>query len=105
MRAYQVAYAPQAEAHLISLYRYIAARGSPVSAKRFTDAIVVRCEDLAEMPLQGALRDDLRPGLRTLSFRRRVVIAYAIAVRAKRVTILGVFYGGQDYEALLREDD
>jgi toxin ParE1/3/4 len=38
----------------------------------------------------------LRPGLRTIGFRRRVTIAFA--VEAEVVTIIGVFYGGQDFE-------
>jgi hypothetical protein len=32
-------------------------------------------------------------------FRRRVVIAYAIEPTA--IAVLGVFYGGQDFETLL----
>jgi plasmid stabilization system protein ParE len=54
------------------------------------------------MPLVGIAREDIRPGLRTAFFRKRIVIAYAIT--SKTVTILGVFYGGQDYESLLREE-
>lgn len=38
--------------------------------------------------------------MRTTVYRRRVVIAYS--VEAKTVTILGIFYGGQDFEAALR---
>lgn len=102
MARYCVIYSPEAEAQLASLYRYVAQHGSPSIAQGFTDAIVARCDSLDEMPLQGRLRDDLRPGLRTLGFRRRVLIAYA--VEGATVTILGIFYGGQDYEALLREN-
>lgn len=102
MPRYRVIYSPEAEAQLTSLYRYIARHASPSIAQKFTDAIVARCDSLDEMPLQGRLRDDLRPGLRTLGFRRRVLIAYS--VEDATVTILGSFYGGQDYEALLRED-
>ena len=54
------------------------------------------------MPLAGVARDDIRRGLRTTFFRRRVVIAYSVG--AKAVTVLAIFYGGQDYESLLRED-
>ena len=45
----------------------------------------------------GTVRDDLRPGLRTIGFRRRVVIAFA--VHEEVVEVHGVYYGGQDYEA------
>jgi toxin ParE1/3/4 len=45
----------------------------------------------------------LRPGLRTIGFRHRVTIAFA--VEAETVTIIGVFYGGQDFEAALETDE
>lgn len=97
-----VVFSPEAEAQIVSLYKYIAARASPAAAEAFTNDISKRCEQLGEMPLVGLARDDIRRGLRTISFRRRIVIAYSVA--AKTVTILSIFYGGQDYESLLRED-
>lgn len=98
---HRVLFAPEAEAQLLALFRYIAAEASADVATRFTDAIVEQCEALDVFPERGTPRDDLRPGLRTLAFRRRVTIAYAVA--PGEVTILGVSYGGQDWEALLRE--
>ncbi len=44
----------------------------------------------------------MRPGLRITNYKKRVVIAFA--VDAGRVSILGVFHGGQDHEAMLRDD-
>lgn len=102
MKAYRVVFSPEAEEQLIELYRYIARAASATIAKRFTDAIVAHCEDFADLPLRGRQRDDIRRGLRITSFRRRVVIAYAVF--SEVVTIFGVFYGGQDFETLLRED-
>jgi len=40
----RIVYAPEAEAHLTRLYRYIAVEASPVIARDFTDAIVDQCE-------------------------------------------------------------
>ncbi|MGD9965801.1 MAG: type II toxin-antitoxin system RelE/ParE family toxin [Hyphomonadaceae bacterium] len=97
-----VVFAPEAEAQIVAIYDRIAVAASPAIARRFTEAIVARCESLDRMPRRGKPRDDLRPGLRTLSLRRRVMIAYA--VEGKLVTILGVFYGGQDWEAMLAEE-
>ena len=71
----RVVFAPEAEAQLEALYLHIAREGSPATAERFLSAIIDRCEALAHMPLRGRPKDDLRPGLRTLSFRRRAVIA------------------------------
>lgn len=97
-----VVFAPEAEAQLVAIHERIALAASPAIAQRFTEAIVARCESLDRLPRRGTPRDDLRPGLRTLSLRRRVMIAYA--VEEKAVTILGVFYGGQDWEAVLAEE-
>lgn len=98
---HRVMYAPEAEAQLIALYFQIAAAASPEIAARYTDAIVEQCESLATFPLRGAQRDDIRSGLRVFGFRRRVSIAFQ--VKGEEVTILGVFYGGQDFEAVLEQ--
>jgi toxin ParE1/3/4 len=45
----------------------------------------------------------LLPGLRTIGFRRCVTIAFA--VEADAVMIIGIFYGGQDFEAALQLDE
>nr|WP_166144715.1 type II toxin-antitoxin system RelE/ParE family toxin [Methylosinus sp. RM1] len=81
----------------------LAERATPSAAERFTAAIVDYCESLRSFPERGTCRDDLRPGLRTIGFRRRATIAFA--VEADVVTIVGVFYGGQDFEASLSIDD
>ncbi len=85
------------------MYGYIAAEASPETAARFTDGIVTYCESLSSFPIRGTLRDDVRPGLRVTSYRKRVVIAFA--VDADRVQIIGIFYGGQNYEAILQDED
>ncbi|PZQ64418.1 MAG: plasmid stabilization protein [Phenylobacterium zucineum] len=97
-----VVFAPEAEEQLMGLYRYIAAAASPETARRFTSAVVDQCEALSAYPARGAPRDDLRPGLRTLAFRGRITIAYAIEPR--EVVILGVFYGGRDLASALGND-
>lgn len=96
---FTVAFAPEAEEQLIELYRYLAKVGSVEIADRYTDAIVAFCEELATFPRRGRPRDDIRQGLRTIGFRRRVVVAFVVFGRT--VTIVGVFYGGRDYEAAL----
>ena len=98
----RVRLAPEAEAQLLSIYRYIAAEASPEIARRYADAILDRCESLDSFPNRGTPRDDIRPGLRTIPFRRRVTIAFRVA--ADEVTILGIFSAGQDVGTLLREE-
>lgn len=100
--AHRVVFTPEAQAQLVALYHYIAVEASPEIADRFTGAIIEHCEKLTDFPNRGTPRDDLRPGLRTMAFRRRVTIAYA--VDRDRVSILGIFYGGQDFEVILSGD-
>ncbi|MFN5234311.1 MAG: type II toxin-antitoxin system RelE/ParE family toxin [Burkholderiaceae bacterium] len=99
-KTYRVLFSPESQAHLAALYRYIAAAGSPLTALDYTEAIVITCETLANFPDPGVRRDDVRPELRTTHHRGQVVIAYAII--DDDVHILGIYYGGQDYESLIR---
>ena len=101
--AYTVVFAPEAQAQLLEIYRYIADAASPEVAASFTESIVNYCEGLETFPLRGTGRDDIRPGLRITGFRRRVTIAYTVDEAS--VIILGVFYGRRDYEAALQVDD
>lgn len=98
-----VRFAPEALHQLDALETYIAGAGSPTVAARYVDGIVDCCEKLRTFPYQGTRRDDIRPGLRTFGYRRRVTIAFEVADGT--ANILGVFYGGQDYEAALRDDE
>ncbi len=72
-------------------------------ATGFTDGILDHISQLSEFPNRGTPRDDLRPGLRTIAWRRRVTIAYI--VEEHDVVVIGVFYGGRDFEALLSRED
>jgi plasmid stabilization system protein ParE len=65
--------------------------------------VVATCEGLALFPLRGVPRDDIRPGLRVTHHKGRTVIAYAVDADTRTVSILGVFYGGQDHEGALAE--
>ena len=94
---HRVVYAPEAEEQLVALYFYIAEAVSPKIAARYTEAIVKQCESLKRFPTRGTRRNDIRFGLRVFGFRRRVSIAFEVT--EKIVTILGVFYGGQNIEA------
>jgi len=72
-------------------------------AARFTDGIVEHCESLSTFPARGNRRDGIRPGLRITSYRKRVAIAFHL--NKDRVNIIGIFYGGQDYSAVLNEEE
>ena len=100
---YTVVFTPEAQEQLVALYRYIASAASPEVAERYTGVIVTQCEELRTFPHRGTSRDDIRPGLRVTNYRGRAVIAFDVS--AELISVIGVFYGGQDYASLLRSDD
>jgi toxin ParE1/3/4 len=95
---------PAAEADLFELYRPVRERsGHPETAIGYVRRVREWCEQLLTFPQAGRSRDDLRPGVRILAFERRVVIAYMI-LPSGDIEIGRVFYGGRNYEALIREE-
>lgn len=66
---YRVVFAPEAEAQLIDLYRFIAEAAAPSIAAAYTETIIRSCETLAHFPQRGIARDDIRPGLRHTAWR------------------------------------
>lgn len=100
---YTVIFTPEAQQQILELYRYIANATSSVIAERYTSAIIAYCEDLQTVPLRGILREDLRPALRITNYKKRAVIAFA--VDEELISIIGVFYGGQDYTTALQPDE
>lgn len=51
--------------------------------------------------MRGVSREDIRLGLHVTYHKGRTVIAYAVDENARTVSILGVLYGGQDFEGSL----
>lgn len=100
---YPVVFTPEAQGQLEALYSYIAESAAPSVAERYTNAIVNYCESLQTFPIRGARRDDIRPGLRITNYKGRAVIAFDVS--DERVSIIGIFYGGQDFEAALNLPD
>jgi toxin ParE1/3/4 len=99
--AYRVVFAPEAIDHQEALFLYFAEHASLTIAQRYTDAVVATCEGLSLFPMRGVAREDIRPGLRLTHHKGRTVIAYAVDEPAQTVSILGVFYGGQDHQGIL----
>ncbi len=97
---YTVVFTPEAEAQLVELYGYIAAEPSAEIAARFTDAIVTHCESLSTFPpwKQARRHPPWSPCHRLPKAR-----CHAFDVDEDRANIIGVFYGGQDYESVLLE--
>lgn len=103
MKKFRVSFRPQAEADLFGLYDYIAHRADSAIAGAFIDRIEAACLGLETLPKRGMRRDDIRPGLRIMGFERHAAIVFQVL--KQEVVIVRIFYGGQDYERLLRGSD
>ena len=99
MKVHVVNFSPESRDQLIGLYHYLAAKADPAIAFNYVNSVVDHCEKLKTFPLRGVARDDIREGLRIAHYKGRTIIAYAVIDSA--VSIIGVFYGGQDYESKL----
>ena len=102
--SYTVVFSPEAVAQLDALEDYVSDAASPSSAARFIDNVIGYCESLCLFPLPGTCRDDLLPELRITHYRRTTVIAFMVGPDSETVSVLGVFYGGKDYAAMLQSD-
>ncbi len=94
MNARHLAFSPEAEDHLHALWHYIAQHADRSVADTYLESLYSHCERILLFPSAGRPREDLRPGVRTTSYRRRTLIVYRVTDDA--VHILAVLHGGQD---------
>lgn len=99
----RVVFTPRAERQLDHLFNFLVTRAGEARAAAYLDRVIAYCLRLEHFPERGTRRDEIRPGLRTIGFERRITIAFTVS--SDSVVILGVFYGGQDYEAALRSGE
>ncbi len=90
---HKIVWRQTAQGDLENLYDWIAGQAGGETAYEYTSRIKGHVDKLADLPGWGAPREELGPGVRTLAYRRRTVIAYL--VKAESVEILGVFHGGR----------
>ncbi len=84
----------EAEEDLQALLTYVSAHAGVTIAKSFIEDIVAYCESFSTFPQRGRIRNDIRPGLRIVGFRRRVSIAFVAG--PDEVVVLGILYAGRD---------
>lgn len=95
-------YRPAALADLDAIYDFIAPE-NPRRALSFIEDIRSRCRMLCVHPQLGPAHEDLALGIRIYPMRGRVVVAYRIAPNA--IQIVRVFYGGQEYAAIVSDGE
>ena len=99
MLKFRVTFRARAATDLFGLYRYIADEAGLEIAGAYIERIAA-CMALATFPHRGTRRDDLRKGLRTISFERRATIVFE--AKKSEVAITRIFYGGRNVEQILR---
>jgi toxin ParE1/3/4 len=97
--SHRVLFSPEALVDLEAIYDCIAEAGHPARAAAFVDRIERYCRGFSDFPERGARRDEIRPGLRTIGFERRLTVAFHVDAAA--VIIDRLLYGGRDWEATL----
>jgi toxin ParE1/3/4 len=90
-----VAFAPEARSDLLRLGDWISERAGPDVALNYIERLETYCAGFETSGERGQRRDDIRAGLRIVGFERRVAIAFTVS--ATEVTILRLYYGGQDW--------
>ncbi len=103
MKNYDVYLTPDAIKDLEAIYEYIAdTSGLPEVAWAYIEKLKNKCWDLKTVPLRGHKRDDLRKNLRIVTVDKNAVAAFEVNEKKRTVTILNIFYGGRDYETIMR---
>jgi len=103
VKRFRIAFAKEADRHLLSIWQYLAERAGQGAADDFAQSVRDRCRALDTFPERGTPRDDLRPGLRTVPIPRRATIGYTVA--GEDVVIVAIAYRGQDMARLLAGAD
>jgi toxin ParE1/3/4 len=92
--AHRIVYLAAARDDLSAIYDWIADHSDPDTADAYVTRLQGAIDRLANYPDRDAPRDDAAPGLRTMAFERRAVIAYL--VDRETVRVVRVLHRGRD---------
>ncbi len=96
----RITFADEALEDLDSIYRYIA-EDNMAAADRHREQLRRRWEQLMDQPRMGRVRDELKPGYRSIT-EGEYVILYRI-VSAQQVQVMRVLHGKQDLGKALKD--
>ena len=92
-----VVFAISADDDLNAIFDWVDGEAGPAVAQAYLMRLYGACLRLAIFPNRGRRRDDLAPGVRTIPFERKAVIAYR--VEGDRIHILRIVHHGRDLQA------
>jgi toxin ParE1/3/4 len=94
MMTHRVRLSDGAEDDLFELAIWIGEQADRDTARIFVTRIREACDRLTSFPNRGTPRDDILPGLRSISFEKRTTIFYS--VNNDEVVVIHVLHGGRD---------
>ncbi|BFG80121.1 hypothetical protein PTKU46_81550 [Paraburkholderia terrae] len=104
MTRYVVSYAEEFDERLEIIVDYMEFHGrSEASIARYITEVYDACEAFANFPNRGTPQDDVMRGLRTTHYRGDTILAFVVNEDAETVWFLGIFYAGQDWQAVFSE--
>ena len=95
---YRLLLHPDFENDVTRMVLFIAENADADAALEASDRADEALPVLADRPHQVAPRNDIIPGLRIALFRHSGVIPYLVDDTRKEVFVLGLFYGGQEWD-------
>lgn len=103
----RINFTPESRRQLHHLDESITDNASADVARRFISAVLDHIDGILVFPRAGRTRDDVRPGMRTSTYKKRTLVAYTVDESSGEVVvnIVGIFHGGQNWEAALRTDE
>lgn len=103
MARYTVVFDRDAYANLKDIRDHVAKARGAEFADSFVQRVIIYCESFRTIPHRGTRHDAIRNGLRTVTWRRTVTIAFVVSDEPKQVVILGAFYRGRDVLSALKQ--
>lgn len=103
MRRYRVALDPEVISDLASIRDFTASAVGAGIADRLIDRVLTYMDTFETAPKRGVSRDDVRPGLRTISWRQTVTLIFVVDDEQGTVVFLGALFRGRNVEVALQE--
>lgn len=96
----ELEYAEAAREDLDEIEAFLESEASATVAEKVVDGIVSRCEDLPDMPKASKDRNEIAPGLRSVTAGSYVIY---FKILEDKVYVVRVLHGSRDTSALKRE--
>jgi toxin ParE1/3/4 len=93
--SYKLVYTQEARMDLREIRQYIASRASSRIADSYVRSLRAFCRTLTTAPQRGESRAHLRPGLRSIGFKRRVSVIFTVSDQERVVRMVAFHYAGR----------